>query len=228
MSTSTKILESEQNKRLAIKAMRSSPIIDGQVTAFLKSLEKSSQKPPQPKLSRLNLSVSGRSAEAFVESQTQQNGTKAGNIFEPISGSTITMEEILACLKAIEPLFGSMVEQLRGDWTSTEGQKEQKQTFEEFSKRHKPPAQERMSIGFLRIGRLPDDIQIERLAEVVRAYLCVDIRDLGQIQTTDVPEKAWRTFGDFVPQMHESVVLDDVLLPRLGASSDHGLIALTN
>ncbi len=73
----------------------------------------------------------------------------------------VTIEELNRCSQAVESLFRPMVEQFRGDWTSTEeGQKDKAESFEDFSKREGRHVKQEQSLALFAIGRLPQAIPL--------------------------------------------------------------------
>jgi archaemetzincin len=149
-------------------------------------------------------------------------------------------DDLTETIKKLKPLFGPMVEQFRGDWRSTkEGQQDERgerneriepQTFEQFKKRCYPQAKNGDKIGLLSLGELPARISLKELTELIQAYFCMPCEKLPEFKLNQIPKRAWRSLGEFVPQMDANYVLEEVLFPEFKTQDrqHYSLVALTN
>jgi len=145
----------------------------------------------------------------------------------------VTVEELNRCSQAIKGLFGPMVEQFRGDWTSTaDGQKDKSEIFEfkDFLKREKHHVKKGQSLALFSIGELPQLISRSELQDFVEAYFSLPVIFLPNQEINSVPSDAWRSIHCYVRQANANSILDHVLKPQKQQNAERcwGIIAITH
>jgi archaemetzincin len=133
--------------------------------------------------------------------------------------------------QTIQNLFGSLVEQFRGDWTSTkEGQQDKLETFNDFQQRAKWNSSKAQSLGFFTIGKLPTEISLSHLKGFLDAYFSSPGIFLDDQGVDSVPRAAWRSILCYVRQANANLILEHNLKPLKtpNAGKCWGIVAITH
>lgn len=126
----------------------------------------------------------------------------------------VSDQELIRCSQAVESLFGPMVEQFRGDWTSTkDGQSDMMESFECFLDGRKSKVGEGQALGIVSIGDLSDQIPMDALKEFLQAYYSLPVVSLDSLRVASIPSTAWRTICCYAPQADGNEILNEVLQP---------------